>query len=89
MTTVRDLIARNYLQNGDCLVWTRKGLQTQHRATVQANGTLKTDDGEAHKSPSGAAKHLANRPVDGWLAWKLESTSESLDDLRKKFKATS
>jgi hypothetical protein len=89
MTTVRDLITGNYLQIGDCLVWTRKGLQTQHQAIVQANGTLKTDDGTVHKSPSGAAKHLAQRPVDGWLAWKLEGTNESLGDLRTKFAARS
>jgi hypothetical protein len=41
-----------------------------------------TDDGTVHKSPSGAAKHLGKRPIDGWLAWKLKSTNESIGELR-------
>jgi len=54
-------------------------------ATVSAAGTISTEDGAIHKSPSGAAKHLGNRPVDGWLAWKLEDSGESLASVRNRY----
>ena len=85
MTTIRDLIQGNFLKDGDRLVWNRKSLKLAHVATVSATGTIMTDDGVVHKSPSGAAKHLGNRPVDGWLAWKLESSGESLASLRDRY----
>jgi hypothetical protein len=85
MTTIRDLIQGNFLKDGDRLVWSRKSLKLVHVATVSATGTIMTDDGAIHKSPSGAAKHLGNRPVDGWLAWKLEGSGESLASLRDRY----
>lgn len=85
MTSIRELVSGNFLHDGDRLIWNRKGLQTVHKATVSSIGTIKTDDGKVHKSPSGAAKHLGKRPIDGWLAWKLESSGESLDSIRRRF----
>ena len=52
---------------------------------VTESGGLKTADGELHKTPSGAAKHLnGSKPVDGWLAWKTKATGVSLAELRSK-----
>ena len=85
MTTILDLIQGNCLKDGDRLVWSRKSLQLAHVATVLATGVIMTVDGAIHKSPSGAAKHLGNRPVDGWLAWKLEGSGESLASVRERF----
>ena len=62
-----------------------KNLKLVHVATVSATGTVMTDDGAIHKSPTGAAKHLGNRPVDDWLAWKLEGSGESLASLRDRY----
>jgi len=85
MTTIRDLIKGNFLKEGDRLIWNRRSLNLVHMATVSAAGTISTEDGAIHKSPSGAAKHLGNRPVDGWLAWKLEDSGESLASVRNRY----
>jgi hypothetical protein len=85
MTTIRDLIQGGCLKDGDRLIWNRRSLNLVHVAIVSAAGTIRTDDGAIHKSPSGAAKHLGNRPVDGWIAWKLEGSGESLGSVRKRY----
>jgi hypothetical protein len=51
------------------------------RAKVLSDGNLQTEDGKVHSSPSGAAKHLLGRGVDGWLVWRL-SDGRVLADLR-------
>jgi hypothetical protein len=85
MSKIYDLILANCLSGGDRLIWKRNSDRTVHVAIISSNGTVTTEDGRVHKSPSGAAKHLAGRPIDGWLAWKLESSGESLDVIRKRF----
>ena len=53
------------------------------KAEISTNGLIKTEDGQFHKSPSGAARAFnQGRPINGWLVWKLEDGS-SLDSLRK------
>ena len=84
MTPIENLVLTGYLKAGDRLIWNRKSLRTVHIATVVLAGSIKTEDGRIHKSPSGAAKHLGKKPIDGWLAWKVEGSGESLDSLRKK-----
>jgi hypothetical protein len=39
--------------------------------------------GETYKTPSGAARAVTGKPVDGWLFWKLP-TGEDLGTLRMK-----
>jgi hypothetical protein len=85
MTTIRDLVLGNLLKDGDRIIWNRKSLNHVHVAVVSGIGTIITEDGKVHKSPSGAAKHLGHRPVDGWLAWKLEGSEESLANIRKRY----
>ena len=83
MTSTKDLIKSGALQVGQELIWNRRVAKQIHFATVNQDGSITTADGLKHKSPSGAAKHLnGNKPVDGWLAWKLKSTGESLSSLR-------
>jgi hypothetical protein len=83
MTSIKTLIRSGLLQEGQELVWNRRVSKQLHFATINGDGTISTSDGVKHKSPSGAAKHLnGNKPVDGWLAWKIKSTGVSLSSLR-------
>jgi hypothetical protein len=85
MTTIRDLIEGGYLADGDRLIWRRKSFKLVHMAVVGSTGIITTEDGQGHKSPSGAAKHLGKKPIDGWLAWKLEGSGETLAEVRKRY----
>jgi hypothetical protein len=84
MTTISDLISHGLLKVGDTLVWKRRSLGETHTATIQSNGTLVTEDGVVHKTPSGAAKHFSNKPVDGWNTWKIGQSKTSIGSLRSK-----
>ena len=83
MASTKDLIKSGLLQPGQELIWNRRVAKQVHLATVNQDGSITTADGVKHKTPSGAAKHLnGNKPVDGWLAWKIKSTGDSLASLR-------
>ena len=85
MVATKDLIKAGLINAGDKLVWKRRTYSESHIATVKSDGTIETADGKIHRTPSGAAKHLnGNKPVDGWLAWKLHSTGESLAVIRSR-----
>jgi hypothetical protein len=80
---VLDLINNGSLTAGQELIWNRRVAKETHFATVNQDGSITTTDGIKHKTPSGAAKHLnGNKPVDGWLAWKIKGTGNSLASLR-------
>lgn len=83
MTSVKTLITKGLLNSGQVLIWKRRVLNSTFTAVVQPDGSLKTEDGKLHKSPSGAAKHLnGDKPVDGWMAWKVKDSGKSLAELR-------
>ncbi len=83
--SINDLVKSQVLKVGDELIWRRKSLNVQHSAKIVAGGKIETADGVSHKTPSGAAKHLnGNKPVDGWLAWKLKSSNKPIATLREK-----
>jgi hypothetical protein len=85
MSSVKDLIKAGLVQVGDELVWKRRVQGVSHSAIINSDGTIKTSDGKLHRTPSGAAKHLnSNKPVDGWLAWRLRQSNSSLAELRKR-----
>ena len=84
MTTISDLISSGLLKIGDTLVWKRRSLGETHTAIVQSNGTLVTEDGAIHRTPSGAAKHFSKKPVDGWNTWKVGESKLSIGSLRSK-----
>jgi len=76
------IISLGKIRVGEELIWSRRALGVTHLAKVLAGGKIQTADGIVHKTPSGAAKHLNNnKPVDGWLAWKLPN-GEQLGSLR-------
>jgi hypothetical protein len=83
MAKVVDLVKKGSLSVGQELIWIRRVAKETHLATVNQDGSITTTDGVKHKTPSGAAKHLnGNKPVDGWLAWKIKTTGQSLASLR-------
>ena len=83
--TVMDLIKRGLIIPETRIIWKRRTQQQEFTAVIGSDGSITTSDGKKHKTLSGAAKHLnGNKPVDGWLAWKLATTGESLSDIRNK-----
>jgi hypothetical protein len=42
-----------------------------------------TSDGTVYRSPSGAARHYYQKPIDGWYNWRLERTGQRLDEVRE------
>lgn len=83
MSKVADLVKSGVLSTGQELVWNRRVAKELHIATINSDGSITTGDGKKHKTPSGAAKHLnGGKPVDGWLAWKVKDSGESLASLR-------
>ena len=84
MSKVIDLVKKGSINAGQELIWNRRVAKQIHLATVNQDGSITTADGVKHRTPSGAAKHLnGNKPVDGWLAWKIKSTGASLASLRE------
>ncbi len=83
MKTIQTLIHDGRLNVGDVLVWARRSKGVTFQAVVLEDGSIQTEDNMIHRSPSGAARHCnSNKPVDGWLAWKLKRTGQSLTNLR-------
>jgi hypothetical protein len=84
MSKIVDLIKKGDLIAGTELIWNRRVAKQIHIAVINQDGSISTSDGVRHKTPSGAAKHLnGNKPVDGWLAWKVKSSGLSLSTLRE------
>lgn len=80
-----ELISQGLLKDGDVVVWKRRSGSVE--ATIKPPGLLVTADSVKHKTPSGAAKHLnGDKPVDGWLAWRLKSTGKPISSLRDALK---
>jgi hypothetical protein len=73
--SIKDLIDSGKLQVGTNLTMKKHGNIIS--ALVTQEGFIKTSDGKLHKSPSGAARSFnGGKPIDGWLAWKLEDGSK-------------
>ena len=82
MIDISDLLASGVLQVGSKLVWKRRNGE-HFSAEITAEGKIKTSDGTSHKSPSGAARSLIGRPVDGWMVWQTFD-GQRLSDHRSK-----
>ncbi len=83
MSKVFELVQKGSLRAGQEIIWNRRVAKQIHLATVNQDGSITTADGVKHKTPSGAAKYLnGNKPVDGWLAWKVRSSGVTLASLR-------
>jgi hypothetical protein len=85
MREIQALILKGHISAGEKIVWNRRVKKISHKAHINHDGSITTEDGLVHRTPSGAAKHLnQGKPVDGWLAWSLESTNEPLAHFRNK-----
>ena len=84
MAKVSDLIDAGLINIGAKLTWKRRD-RSNFSAEVQPDGKIKTDNGQVHKTPSGAARKLVGRPVDGWSVWRT-SDGTTLSELRHKLK---
>jgi len=82
MTSISDLLGAGLLESGENLIWYRRTSGQTYRAVVNNDGSLTTGDGVKHKTPSGAAKHFSNKPIDGWNCWKTEKSGLTLTKLR-------
>lgn len=79
---LKTLIDDGKVRSGETVVMRRRQ-GSDRSAKINGDGTLTTDDGKVHRSPSGAAKHVVGRPIDGWTAWRLPN-GRTLDELREK-----
>ena len=80
--SIKDLINSGALKNGTELSWNRYREGSKHLAVIE-HGLIKTADGEFHRTPSGAARHLnGDKAVDGWKCWRLKSNNQLIDELR-------
>jgi hypothetical protein len=78
-----DLLRAGLIVEGDILLGAHRS--RTYRATVLADGRIRTLDGSPFDSPSAAAMDVLNRSSwNGWLFWRLERTGEGLDTLRAK-----
>ena len=82
LINLKSLIDGGKVRPGETVVMRRRQ-GSARSAKINADGTLTTDDGKVHRSPSGAAKHLVGRSIDGWTAWRLPD-GRTLDELREK-----
>ncbi len=80
---LQDLIEASLLSPGTTLVFHRPRLGETYHASITEDGKLLLGDGRSFRSPSRAATASAGGSIDGWHAWQLESTGESLDVLRQ------
>jgi hypothetical protein len=81
--SLSDLIDSGLLSRNTVVVCRYKGVV--HEAKLTAKGLIQTASGETFKSPSAAARRFnGDKPVNGWVAWKVGSKSgPSLAKVRK------
>lgn len=86
---VADLVAVGLLLDGDALEFPRPRRNELFRATVLADGSIRTEDGQVWPSPSRAAMSAADVPsYDGWHAWRVPRLGGvKLDQLRQRLVA--
>ena len=85
MPNLRELVETGYLNVGEQLEWVRPIKGLRYTAVIGKHGIVITSDGVEHKSPSGAARHFYNKPIDGWTAWKIIRNGKSLAQIRAQF----
>jgi hypothetical protein len=81
---ISDLLDAGLLKVGDALVFARRRLGVLHNASVREDGKVQLEDGRSFNSPSRAAGAAAGGSYDGWHAWQVVATGESLDTLRQR-----
>lgn len=81
---LKTLARHGLIKSGDVFVWHRKFESTFYKVTLTKNFYLQSGD-YVFKTPTSAARHFnGNKPVNGWLVWKLLDHKISLENLRSK-----
>lgn len=75
------LVRAGVVKGGDTLSCFRSRSGVTYRASVQADGWIKTDNG-LHKEPSPALREYVGSQIDGWANWKHDQSGKRLRDLR-------
>jgi hypothetical protein len=72
------------IKSGDEFVWQRKSQDKIHKVVLTENYLLQSGD-KFFRTPSSAARYFnGDKPVNGWLVWKLFDQKVSLENLRSK-----
>ena len=79
MDSLLPLLKAGLIQDGEVLTMRRRGA-SEVQALVGPTGNLCLE-GKSFKTPSGAAKYVVNRPINGWSAWN-NSAGFKLSHLR-------
>lgn len=80
---VSDLLDAGLIKPDAALMFSRPRVGKLYNATARSDGRLQLDDGRSFNSPSRAAVAAAGGSLDGWHAWQVRDTGESLDSLRQ------
>jgi hypothetical protein len=81
---LKDLGKHGLIRPGDVLIWRRSGESKIYEVVVTQKFLLEAED-FCFRTPSQAAKFFnGDKPVNGWLVWKLRGQHLSLDNLRSK-----
>lgn len=79
MESLLPLLKAGLLHDGEVLIMRRRGA-SEVQVLVGPAGNLYLE-GKSFKTPSGAAKYVVNRPINGWSAWR-NSAGFTLSHLR-------
>ncbi len=79
MNSLLPLVEAGILQEGEVLTMRRRGA-SEVKAQVGPLGDVYLE-GKRFKTPSGAAKSVVRRPINGWRAWR-NSAGLTLSHLR-------
>ncbi|SQE00902.1 Modification methylase BabI [Parafrankia sp. Ea1.12] len=83
--TVADLLRAGLVFPEEGLI--AHGGGAEHRATVLANGRIRTASGSSFTTPSGAAADARGVGCNGWEFWKVERNNQKLDAVRRRFRS--
>ncbi|UAB95562.1 DUF262 domain-containing protein [Dactylosporangium vinaceum] len=84
--SLADLLRAGLIRPEEALIGRRKG--REHRATLLADGRIRTASGGSFSAPTRAAMDARDVPSeDGWRFWTIERTGESLAAVRARYSA--
>ncbi|MCK9904305.1 DUF262 domain-containing protein [Frankia sp. Cpl3] len=78
-----DLLSAGLVRPNEKLIGRWRG--TEHRATLLADGRIRTESGGRFGSPSAAAKDATDANPGAWNFWKVDETNASLDAVRAQY----
>lgn len=71
------------IKSGDVFCWKRNSGEIIHKVVLTENYVLQSGN-EFFQTPTSAAKFFnGDKPVNGWLVWKVLDRKISLENLRK------